>query len=45
MTQELKELQAIYKEAKAAKVSAQDLKLIEDFGKQLKEKGASPQNS
>ena len=45
MTQELKDLQAIYKEAKAAKSSAEDLKLIEDFGKQLKEKGASPQNS
>ena len=43
MTQELKDLQEIYKQAKLAKLPPENLKLIEEFGKQLKEKGATPQ--
>ena len=43
MTQELKDLQEIYKQAKLAKLPAENLKLIEDWGKKLKEKGATPQ--
>jgi hypothetical protein len=45
MTQELKDLQEIYKQAKAAKLPEENLKLIEEWGKKLKEKGTSPQNS
>lgn len=43
MTEELKDLQEIYKQAKLAKLPAENLKLIEDWGKKLKEKGATPQ--
>jgi hypothetical protein len=44
ITEDLKDLQDIYKQAKLAKLPQEKLNLIEEFGKQLKAKGATPQN-